>query len=215
MKRLLPSTPMVYTTVLDPERFGIAGAHVTGVTMVIDPVTFLSQFIGFFPEVDSIGVIRGPGTSNERLAFMKSAAQDLGKNLVVSEADSSREVRRAFTDLAVRGVDALWVPLDREVLTTSGYRALSEEARRRHLPVLVDTRSMVEAGGLFTMVPDPQGVGAQAADLVRRILDGAAASELPPEPPADLQVVLNLRTLRESELELDRLLLDFVDVKVE
>ncbi len=215
MKRLMPSTPMVYATILEPERFGIAGTHVTGVTMDIEPVTFLSQFTGFFPDVQRVGVIRGSGTTDEELAAMTAAAADLGRELVVAETTSTRGMRKAFAELAAKDVDALWLPLDREVLTTSSYRALADEARRRHLPVLVDTRSMVEAGGLFTMVPDPSGVGEQAAALVRRILDGEAAATLPPEAPEDLQVVLNLRTLRESELEIDRLLLDFVDVTIE
>ncbi|MCA9495252.1 MAG: hypothetical protein KC621_35230, partial [Myxococcales bacterium] len=199
----------------DPERYGIVGNQVTGVTMDVEPVTFLSQFTGFFPDVQQIGVIRGEGTSDERLAAMSAAATELGRELVVVEVDSPRGVRRAFTDLAQQGVDALWLPPDRHILTTSGYRTLSEEARRRHLPVLVDTRSMVEAGGLFTMVPDPVGVGEQAVALVQQVLDGAAPATLPPEDPQRLLVVLNLRTLRESELEVDRLLLDFVDVTIE
>ncbi|MCB9685218.1 MAG: ABC transporter substrate-binding protein [Alphaproteobacteria bacterium] len=215
VKRLMPSTPLVYATLLDPERYGIVGNQVTGVTMDVEPVTFLSQFTGFFPDVQQIGVIRGEGTSDERIAAMSAAAEELGRELVVVEVDSPRGVRRAFADLAQQGVDALWLPPDRHILTTSGYRTLSEEARRRHLPVLVDTRSMVEAGGLFTMVPDPVGVGEQAVALVHQILDGASPAVLPAEDPQRLLVVLNLRTLRESELEVDRLLLDFVDVTIE
>lgn len=213
--RLLPSTPLVYATILDPERYGIEGPKVTGVRTEVEPITFLSQFTGFFPEVEQIGVIRGEGTSDERLSAMSAAAAELGRELVVEEVEDPRGARRAFARLAAHGVDALWLPPDRSVLTTSGYRALSDEARRRHLPVLVDTRSMVEAGGLFTMVPDPEGVGRQAAELVHQVLDGAAPVTLPAEPPEKLLVVLNLRTLRESELDIDRLLLDFVDVAID
>lgn len=216
VKNALPSTPMVYATVLDPNRYGIAGTQVTGVTMDVEPVTFLSQFVGFFPDVRKIGVIRGPDTPPERLVAMADAASELGlESLVVREVDASRQVRGAFLALADQDVDALWVPPDRTVLTSSGYRTLTEEARRRQLPLLVDTANMVEAGGLFTVVPDPKGVGRQAAELVRKLADGAAPSVLPPEDPTALQVVLNLRTLEAAQLPFDRLLLDFVDVVVE
>jgi ABC-type uncharacterized transport system substrate-binding protein len=209
IKNGLPDTKVVYAAILDPERYGIAGEQVTGVNMGIEPVTYLSQFSGFFPEVRNIGVIPGPDTSAQRLLAMEAAAVELDKKLIVRRVNSTREVRRAFLELTRQGIDALWIPPERTVLTTSAYRALTEEVRRRHLPLLVETASMVEAGGLFTMVPDPEGMGQQAARLVNRLLDG----EEPPRPedPERLLVVLNTRTLEGAELEFDPLLLDFVD----
>ena len=214
VKNGLPSTPIVYAAVLDPPRYGIAGTQVTGVTMDVEPVTFLSQFVGFFPDVQTIGVIRGPDTTNARMLAMTAAAVELGRELVVEEVGTGREVRGAFLSLARQGVDAMWVPPDRLALTTSGYRTISEEARRRHLPLLVDTASMVEAGGLFTVVPSAEGIGRQAAALVTKILDGASPAVLPAEDPEALLVVLNTRTLQSAELPFDQLLLDFVDVVI-
>lgn len=211
----LPDTPLVYAGILDPKRYGIEGTQVTGVTMDVAPVTFLSQFAGFFPEALEVGVIRGPDTPDARLRAMTSAASELGRRLVVREVASSREVRGALAALVDDGVDALWVPPDRAVLTTSGYRTLTEEARRLHLPLLVDTENMVEAGGLLTIVPSAEGIGRQAARLARQVLDGASPAVLPAEDPEELLVVLNTRTLEAAELPFDRLLLDFVDVAIE
>jgi ABC-type uncharacterized transport system substrate-binding protein len=209
VKNGLPDTRVVYAAILDPRRYGLVGDQVTGVTMGVEPVTFLSQFSGFFPDVRTIGVIPGPDTSAQRLLAMEAAAVELDKKLLVRRVTSTREVRRAFLELTRQGIDALWIPPERTVLTTSAYRALAEEVRRRHLPLLVETASMVEAGGLFTMVPDPEGMGQQAARIVHRILQG----EEPPRPedPEQLLVVLNTRTLEGAELEFDPLLLDFVD----
>jgi len=211
----LSDTPLVYAGILDPRRYGIEGNQVTGVTMDVEPVTFLSQFTGFFPEVDVVGVIRGPDTTDARIDAMTAAASELGRRVVVHDVTSSREVRGAFVALVKQGVDAMWVPPDRTVLTTSGYRTITEEARRRHLPLLVDTENMVEAGGLFTIVPSADGIGRQAAELVQKVLDGASPAVLPPEDPEELLVVLNTRTLEAAELPFDRLLLDFVDVVIE
>ncbi len=215
VKAAMPTTPLVYVAVRDPGRYGLAGGQVTGVTMAVDPLTFVSQFVGFFPDVESIGVVRGPQTSDERAAAMVAAGAEIGKQVRVKDVQSPRDVRSALSELVDAGIDALWVPPDRAVLTTGAYRSLAEEARRRHLPLLVDTASMVEAGGTFTMVPDPDGAARQATALVDQILAGAAPSTLPTQEPQELRVVLNLRTLAAAGLEVDALLLDFVDVAIE
>lgn len=215
VKAAMPSTPVVYVAVRDPARYGIAGPQITGITMTVDPLTFVSQFVGFFPDVDTIGVIRGPQTSDERAAALRAAGDELDKDVVIESVTGPREVRRALTALVDAGAEALWVPPDRAVLTTGTYRMLAEEARRRHLPLLVDTAPMVEAGGTFTMVPDPVGAARQAGALVDQILLGAAPAVLPPQTPEDLLVVLNTRTLAAAGLEVDPLLLDFVDVRIE
>jgi ABC-type uncharacterized transport system substrate-binding protein len=215
VKAAMPSTPLVYVAVRDARRYGLPGAQVTGVEMTVDPLTFISQFVGFFPQVETIGLIHGTSTSVERSDAMAAAAGELGKELLVETVESPRDVRRALGALVDRGIDALWVPPDRDVLTTNSYRTLAEEARRRSLPLLVDTTSMVEAGGTFTMVPDPEGMARQAVGLVDQILQGAAPAVLPALQPEDLLVVLNLRTLETSGLEVDELLLDFVDVRIE
>ncbi len=211
----MPKVPLVYSTVYEPTRYGIDGAHVAGVTMDVEPVTFLSQFVGFFPEVQRIGVIRGPAMTDRRWLAMAAAAVELGMELVEYRVRSPREVRSAMVTLAKQGVDALWVPPDRQTLTSDNFRTVSEEARRRRLPLLVDTQNMVEAGGLFTLTPDHEAVGRQAAVMATELLGGEVPSNIGTDSPEKLLVVLNTRTIERSGLEFDRLLLDFVDVVVD
>lgn len=206
----MPDTQVVYAAVLDPRRYGLTSRKgVSGVSMAVDPVTYLSQFVSFFPDVHTIGVVRGPETPDKRILAMSAAAVEVDRELLIADAGSPREVRRVLHDLAVQGVDAVWVPPDRSVLTTSGYRGVAEEARRRHLPLLVDTASMVEAGGLFTMVPDPVGVGQQAAALVEALVRGEEVARS--QDPERVLVVLNLRTIEAADLPFDRAMLDFAD----
>ncbi len=211
----MPEVPLVYSTIFDPERYGIVGPTVTGVTMEVEPVTYLSQFVGLFPQVESFGVIRGPSMTEQEWLAIAAAGVELDLAVVDQRVRSSKDVRSAVVLLAKKEVDALWVPPDRAILTSDNYRTIAEEARRRRLPLLVDTRNMVEAGGLYTLAPDAEAVGRQAARLVARILDGEPVKKLRPEPPEKLLVVLNNGTLDRAELEFDRLLLDFVDVVVD
>jgi len=211
----MPEVPLVYSTIFDPERYGITGPKVTGVTMEVEPVTYLSQFVGLFPDVRSVGVIRGPSMTENDWLEIAAAGVELDLAVVDQRVRAPRDVRSAVVLLARKEVDALWVPPDRAILTSDNYRTITEEARRRHLPLLVDTRNMVEAGGLFTLAPDAEAVGRQSARLVRRILDGDKVSKLRPQTPEKLLVVLNTATLERADLEFDKLLLDFVDVVVD
>lgn len=212
--RRLPGTPLVYASVLDPARYGVQTAQSTGVRATVSPGIYLSQLTSFFPEIRRIAVLRGPSAPEERLAAMRDAAELVGVELVVMPVADGRGARQALPDLAQRA-DALWLQPDRELLDSTTFRFLAQETRRRQIPLLVETENMVAAGALFAVVPDPAGVGAQSAEIARRLLEGAAPAVVPPQDPVATRVVLNLRTARQAEIEVDPLLLDFVDVVIE
>lgn len=211
----LEHVPTVYAAILDPLRYGIEGRQVTGITMTVPTVTYLGEMAGFFPEVRKVGVLRGRSVDDARIAALAEAAVQVGVTLVVEQVSGHNEVRAAFHRLLEKDIHALWLPPDRDILSPSGFRALTEEARRRHLPLLVDTDNMVRAGGMFSVVPDPGAIGRQAAERVAQILDGAAPAILELQPPRELLVVVNARALEQAEVPLDPLLRDFVDILIE
>jgi len=214
VKQALPHTPLLYASVLEPERYGLEGSQVTGVEMTVSSDTYLSQYVGFFPEHKRIGLLRGPSTSDEQLAEVQAAADASEVTLVVRSVTGPREVRRVASELAPL-VDALWLRPDRAILTRDTFRGVVEETRRRRVPLLVETDNMVRAGGMFAVVPSAEGLGEQVAAMARRIADGAAPAVIPVEAPDRVLVVLNTRAVDASNVSFDRLLLDFVDVVVE
>ena len=210
----LPGTPIVYAVVINPERYGIPGRGAVGIEATVSPAQYLSQFVGFFPDVRTVGMLRGPLSTDTQMAQLEETANALGVTLVVESVSSPRRVRPVFNDLATR-VDAIWLQPDREMLTKENFRFLTEETRRRRLPLLVETDNMVRAGGLFATVPDPDGLGVQAARLTLEILGGTSVEELSDEYPKKALVVLNMRTVEQAEIPFDPLFLDFVDIVVE
>lgn len=214
VRRQLPNTPVVYAAVSDVERYGIDAPMVTGIRNYVDPVTYLSHFLGFFPSVKNIGILRGAGTSSERTEALVDAGREVGVTMNLVEVAGPKDVRRSFVSMAPN-IDAVWLQPDREILTRESYRLLTEEARRLRIPVLVDTYNMVRAGGLFAVVPDSDGVGVLAAEMVKDILAGQSPSEISERDPRDLSVVVNMRTVGASEIPFEQLLLDFVDIVVE
>ena len=212
VRAALPGVPIIYTAVGDPERYGIGDARTWGIASTADPIAFLSQTQAFFPDVKKIGWIQGPSVSAFRVAELRGAAEAVGVELVIETVTGPKQVRKVLDSLAPR-VDAVWVPPDRDVLTAETFRMLTEESRRRKLPLLVPTDNMVRAGGLFAVVPDAAGVGQDAASAAIAILEERSPGEHITYP-AQLRTALNLQTLDLAQIPFDRLLLDFVDVPV-
>ena len=209
----LPDTPVVYTAVMQPERYGIVGDEVAGIEMTVRPVHYLAQIKTFLPQVEKLGYLRGPTMRESEIEALRWAATEAGIELVIAPVSTPRQVRRTFDELAGR-VDALWLHPDRDFLTPESFRTLTAETRRRRMPLLVETDNMVRAGGLFAVMPDPDGIGVQAAGLVKQLLEGTPP-EQPKQHPDQVMVVLNTRTLELAEVAFDRVMLDFVDEVVE
>lgn len=210
----LPSVPMVYAQVLDPGRYGIPGNQVTGVRANVPAVTYLSQVASYFPDVRKIGVIRGSSFDSIDEEQLRQAANEVGVTVELRKVDSPRALRQAFNELA-ESTDAVWISPERDVLTPDAFRGAVEEMRRRQKPLLADTANMVSAGAAFAVTPDPSGVGRQAAEIARKLLDGAAPAVIPVQDPEELYTAVNKRTLDAGSIKYEALMLDFASEVVE
>ena len=214
VKNELPHTPLIYASVADPKRYGIEGTQVTGIKASVPPVSYLSRAQAFFPLVSSVGVIRSSSVSDDEVRELEQAGQDVGIKVTVRRVENPRKFRKAFNELA-ETQDAIWIAPERDILTPEGFRAATNEMQRRRKPLLVNTDNMVTAGGALGITPNPDGVGRQAAEKAKRILDGAAPSILPISDPEDLATAINLRTIEQGEIAYETLMLDLASRVVE
>ncbi len=206
----LPSVPVVHVAVLDPDRYGIEGAFVTGVGMELPPEVVVSQFQLFAPDVTSIGLIVSRDNAGPDVDGAIDAARRAGYQVIVRRVQHSSDVRRNFTRLR-RQVDALWLLPDPVVVTPENFRSLRDESLRSRLPMLVYSEHLVRAGAYMAVAPDWDAVGRQAAALAAKILGGTTASEIQPVEPDTPRVVLNGDTQQALGIKIDDVLLDFVD----
>jgi len=209
----LQTTPLIYAQVHDPDRYGIPGNQTTGIHAQVPVVTYLSQVQSFFPDVHTIGMIRTAMTEDQKLE-VHQAASDVGLAVDIREVSSPREFRKAFNEL-VNSADALWLTPQRDVLTPEAFRTAVQEMRRRQKPLLSDSTNMVSAGAAFAVTPNTAGVGRQAAEIAKKILDGAAPAVIEIQDPQELSTALNLHTLEAGEVPFEELMVDFADVVVE
>ena len=212
VQRATPTVPLVLAGVREPERYGLVGPMVTGVTLSVPPETTLSQFHAFFPDVATVGVVAPAGLSAAREAELVAASEAVGVGVSVLRVDGTRALRGVLH--RARDIEAVWWVPSADLLTSTAWRTVLDETRRRQLPLLVDTTTLVRAGGTFAVAPDPVAVGQQAAALTQRILAGDLAADLPMEAPGGRLVALHRTALAQAGWTIDPLLADFVDVLV-
>lgn len=210
----LPEVPLVYAMVLEPERYGVVGPRSTGVAMYLPTEMALAQLHVILPDVKRLGVLMTPAQHQALAPQIRSAAAKLEITTVERPISSTRQLRRELSSLRA-DVDALWLLPSPELVTPTNFRVIRDATLRARLPLLTGSDTLVKAGALLCVIPDPGEVGDLAAQLARTILDAPPDAPLPaPVVPERPRVVMNLDTLDLIELELDPVQLDFVDEKI-
>ena len=112
-----------------------------------------------------------------------------GTKLIVADAATIDQIDAAFPARARDDSDGLIVMNDSMFLNER--RAVVDAAARVKRPAVYPIRAFVEAGGLMSYGANPEANYARAAQYVDRILKGAKPAEMPIEPPAQLELVVN------------------------
>ncbi len=208
---MLPDVPLVHAMVRDPGRYGIAGTQVAGVSMDVAPDAALAQFKLFAPDAKRMGVLLAASNDAPGTAAAIDTARQQGFELQIQRVTNAKDLRAAWERIGDE-VDVLWLLPDPVVVTPASFRYLREETRKRRIPILASTEALVRAGSLLCVAPDREMLGQQAADLAHRILDeGVLPGSLETPAPGGVRVVLNRGALEAAGLEVDPVLLDFVD----
>ncbi|MCP4807644.1 MAG: hypothetical protein GY913_33665 [Proteobacteria bacterium] len=210
----VPEVPLVYAMVRQPERYGISGGLITGVSQEVEPAELMAQLHLFTPDVHRIGMILSTENSGAHVSTAMEAAEAASFQLKVLRVHGERDVRGAYLNMR-DDIDAVWLVPDSEVITPENFRFLREEALRHQKPIIASSEVLVQAGALMCVAPDYAQVGRQAADLALRISEGESPVDLPVESPASVRVVLNRASMERLGLDVDPMLLDFVDEVVD
>jgi putative ABC transport system substrate-binding protein len=202
--------PIVYGLVDSPERYGLTGDGLTGVSQDVEMDEILSYLRLFAPDVNRIGMVIWQGNHNPKVAEAIQAGKAAGYAIRALRVNGESDVFPAFLRLR-KDIDALWLVPDHFVVTPGNFRVLRDETQRLNMPLIATTEDLVRAGALMAVGPDRQAVGRQLAELAKAILDGADPADLPVVPPDSLRVVLNRDTQNAIGLEIDAAMLGFVD----
>jgi putative tryptophan/tyrosine transport system substrate-binding protein len=216
------TVPIVFVGVGDPVGLAIVnslarpGGNLTGVSLestelIARRLELLREIV---PHLGRIAVIvRADPGMEQRSLDIRSIASRMGVHVREFQATTGKAVELAFIWLINDRADAIYVasgplgPAKRAEII-----ALAAKAR---LPAIYSFRAFPAAGGLMSFGTDEKELFRRAAILIDKILKGAKPSELPIEPPAKFQLVINMKTASEIGVSVPQSILARADEVIE
>ena len=221
-KQATPAIPIVFAVAADPIGTGLVaslarpGGNVTGLS--IQATDLAGKRLGLLREVVpalrrlAILVNAGNPASVLEKHEVEAAARTLGLAAVTSQILNAEDIAPTFEALKGRA-DALYVCADPLVNTNRG--RISTLALSARLPMMLDNREFVAAGGLMSYGPNFPDLFRRAADYVDKILRGTKPADIPVEQPTKFDLVINLTTAKALGLTVPPTLLARADEVIE
>ena len=218
------AVPLVFVVGLDPVRTGLVASMnrpgtATGVNFFTGDLggKRLELLCAMVPSVRRVGLLLNPRFGIEAVdQFRQSvatAAQTLGRELVVQSATTDAEIDAGFAALIKAGVTALVVQND--PFFDSRRSQIIALSSRHRLPGIFHIREFPADGGLMSY-------GASLADTYRqvgvyagKILRGAKPDDLPVLRPTKFELVINMQTAKTLGLAVPQPILIAADELIE
>jgi putative ABC transport system substrate-binding protein len=222
-KAATAAIPVVFVTGGDPVKLGLVAsfnrptANVTGVTwlnntMAAKRLELLREMV---PGGGTIGLLVNPANPNaaDEAADLKAAAQALGRQMHVENAQTHGDIDAAFSGFARVRAQALFIAAD--PFLNSRNTQLVVLAARNALPTSFPTRTGVEAGGLMSYGASVPDAYHQVGLYAGRILKGEKPADLPVHQSVKFELVINLKTAKALGLTVPPTLLATADEVIE
>src|SRR5262245_44665369 len=182
--------PIVFVSGGDPIESGVTnvrrpGGNITGVSFAsaaLQPKR-LGLLHELVPPPATIAWLRDPrGPAVEEEKEVPPAARELGRELLVLNAQSAGEIDDAFATMVQSRVGALLIGVD--ILFNNRRRQLAALATRHGVPAISGIREFVLAGGLMSYgASDTNAYRRAGSHYVAPILRGTKPGDLPVEMP--------------------------------
>jgi putative tryptophan/tyrosine transport system substrate-binding protein len=222
-KAATSTIPILIITSSDPVKSGLVasfnrpGSNVTGLltaTSILEAKKF-GLLCEMVPNARIVAMLINPNYPPHvaDAAEVQSAAQSIGRQLVVLRADSPQAIDAVFATLATQRVDALLVGGDPFLVGRS--QQLVALTTRHAIPAIFDFRESVLAGGLMSYGSNLPNNYRQLGVYAGRILKGESAADLPVMHPAIFDFAINLTTAKALGLSVPDKLLALADEVIE
>ena len=222
LKRVTSTVPIVMANSSDPVEAGLVaslarpGGNITGFTGNTGP-----EF-----EAKRLQLLKEAVPEATRLAYLglksdweapagisvRAAARVLGVTLVHAE-HTPTYYADAFALITRERLQALFAARNPWILASR--QLIIDFAAEHRLPIMGQTRELVEAGGLMSYATSLTDLYRRAAGHVDKVLKGAKPADLPVEQPTKFELVINMRTAKALGLAIPPTLLAIADEVIE
>jgi putative ABC transport system substrate-binding protein len=193
------------------------GGNVTGFALMLPELDskLLALLHELLPNAQRVGVLvnRTNPVSSVRLKETEHVYASLGLQPIFIDVASPDELENAVAEVARRRGQVLVVVEDSLFLS---YKVpIMRAALRYALPVIVEGRELLEAGGLLSYDVSKSEHDRRVAALLDKILRGAKPADLPIEQPTQFELVINLKTAKALGLTIPQTILAGADEVIE
>jgi putative tryptophan/tyrosine transport system substrate-binding protein len=223
-KAATATIPIVFIAAEDPVKLGLVasfarpGGNVTGVNffsaeLVAKRLELVRELV---PGAARVAVLVNPANASSAKATVRdaeAAARDIGLQVQMFGASTSREIDDAFTALARERPDALIVSPD-PFLSNRRVQLVFLTARHG-IPAIFTRRDIAEVGGLISYGANNMDAHRQVGVYAGRILKGAKPADLPVVQSTKFELVINAQTARTLGLTVPPTLLARADEVIE
>ena len=215
--------PIVFSVGDDPVKWGLVdslarpGGNATGIYFFSVEVNAkrLGLLHELVPKAIRIAVLVNPANAQvteTTLREISEAARNLGLQIQILNASTSREIEVAFAGLRDRA-DALFVGPD--IFFNSRRVQLVTLAAHYWIPAAYNAREAVEAGGLMSYAADRADAYRQVGVYTGQILKGAKPADLPVLQSTKFEFVINAQAARLLGIEVPNALQLLADEVIE
>ena len=222
-KNATTSIPIVMSSSGDPVRAGLVaslarpGGNVTGFALMLPELDakLLALLHELLPNAQRVGVLvnRTNPVSRVRLKETEHVYASLGLQPIFIDVASPDELENAVAEVARRRGQVLLVVEDSLFLS---YKfPIMRAALSYALPVIVEDRELLEAGGLLSYAVSERERFRRVAALIDKILRGANPADLSVEQPTKFELVINLKAAKALGITIPQSLLVRADEVIE
>jgi ABC-type uncharacterized transport system substrate-binding protein len=223
-KAATKTIPIVFLATEDPVKLGLVASlsrpsgNATGINFISGEVTAkrLELLHELVPAATRVAVLVNPAnatTTETTLRDVAVAAGDMGLQIQVLNAGTSREIDAAFETFVRKRPDLLFVGLD--AYLNSRRAQLVNLASRHALPAIYSNRDFTEIGGLMSYGTNIADGYRQLGIYSGRILKGASPADLPVVQATKFELLINASSARMLGLTVPDKLLVAADEVIE
>jgi putative tryptophan/tyrosine transport system substrate-binding protein len=222
-KAATTTIPVVFVTGRDPVAAGFVaslnrpGGNLTGVNFLV--VLTVTKRLGLLnelaPAATTIGMLVNPDNPNAESTTgdAQTAAETLGKKVVVVKAGTARDLDTAFATFDREKVKAVLVEADPFFLARR--EQVVALAARHALAAIYAFREFAAVGGLMSYGTSLSNAYHQAGVYAGRVLKGEKPADMPVIQPTKFEFVINLKTAKALDLTIPPGVLAIADEVIE
>ena len=200
--------PIVFLAQGDPVASGLIeslarpGGNITGVTTIATGLSGkrLELLKETIPHLARVAVMWNPEgkLSSQSWEEIRLAARELGLPLHSMEVRRAEEFESAFKGAINAGSSAIAV--SQNPLMSTNQKTIVNLSIKTRLPAIFPRGDYVASGGLMSYGADQAEPNRRAAAIVNKILKGTKPADIPVEQPTKFELVINLKTAKQSGL---------------